>query len=151
MLYRGKFHGSPGYDRIALTRWLVASAARKANLMSVAGRGARHKASGGKTFHTKDTKGSRRLVVRDERTQPNRVHIAWSLLAAEHDLGDGRQLHVRGSLVDLSDLAIAEILLDGIILGKPEAAVDLDRQRADTFSDLRGEQLGHRRSFDELH
>ena len=51
--------------------------------------------------------------------------ISLRLLAAQHQLGDGRQLHVRRALVDLADLAVAEIFLDGIILGEAVAAVDL--------------------------
>src|ERR1700693_285159 len=47
-------------------------------------------------------------------------------LFPEHELGDGRQLHVGRALVDLADLGVAPVLFDGIVLGESVSAVDFD-------------------------
>ena len=49
-------------------------------------------------------------------------------LLTQHELGDGRQLHVRRAFVDLADLSVAPVFLDGIILGESVAAVNFDGQ-----------------------
>ena len=55
----------------------------------------------------------------------------------EDRLGDRGELHVRRSLVDLSDLRVAPELLDRILLRVPVAAEELHRQRRDPLGHLR--------------
>src|SRR5580692_11509100 len=45
------------------------------------------------------------------------------LLSAQQQFGDGGQLHVRGSLVDLADLGVTPVFLDRIVFGEAVAAV----------------------------
>src|SRR5215471_21244810 len=49
-------------------------------------------------------------------------------LLPQHQLGDGRQLHVGRALVDLADLGVTPVFLDGIILGKSIPTVDFNGQ-----------------------
>jgi hypothetical protein len=49
-------------------------------------------------------------------------------LFSQHQLRDGRKLHVRRPLVDLADLGVAPVLLDGIVLSEAVATVDLNRE-----------------------
>src|SRR5687767_3657134 len=53
-------------------------------------------------------------------------------------------LDLTRSLSDLADLRVAEHALDGILLGIPVAAVDLDRLDRGPHGQLRTEQLRHR-------
>lgn len=55
----------------------------------------------------------------------------------ENRLSDRGQLHVRRSLVDLSDLRVAPELLDRILLGVPVAAEKLNGRGRDVLADLR--------------
>src|SRR5208337_4575971 len=83
-------------------------------------------------------------------------NLSWSLSnrtrrLLDHQLGDGLQLHVRGALVDLADLRVAEELLHRIVLGEAVAAVNLQRQRRHSLGNLRAEELGHGRFLYEVH
>ena len=62
-----------------------------------------------------------------------------SELAADH-----QPLNVGRALIDRGDAHVAIDALDGEVVEIAVAAVDLDGRRADLFSHLRGEQLGHR-------
>jgi len=55
----------------------------------------------------------------------------------QNRLSDRRELHIRRSLVDLSDLRVAPELLDRILLRVPVAAKELDRGRGDVLADFR--------------
>jgi len=55
----------------------------------------------------------------------------------EDRLGDRRELHVRRSLVDLSDLRVAPVLLDRVLLRVAVAAEELDGERGHLLADLR--------------
>src|SRR5204862_345978 len=61
-------------------------------------------------------------------------------LARDHEL-----LDLRGALVDLRDLRVAEVTLDLVLLDDPVAAVHLDRVGRDPHGGLGREELGHRR------
>ena len=67
------------------------------------------------------------FVLRRDRTRP----------VSEQLLGDGQSLHVAGALVDPADLGVAVQLFDRVVLGKADAAEDLDGSRGHLFGDLR--------------
>ena len=60
-------------------------------------------------------------------SEPLRIALAPDL-SAQQVLGDGLKLHDRCSLVDRSYLRIAIELLQGVLLGIPEAAKKLNAQ-----------------------
>src|SRR5277367_3504145 len=66
-----------------------------------------------------------------------------ALLSAEHLLGDGGQLHIRGAFVDLSDLGVAIVFFGGIVADKSISAEDLHRQARCLLGHLRGKELCH--------
>jgi phosphoenolpyruvate carboxylase len=60
-------------------------------------------------------------------------------VAAEHQLGNGGQLHIRCAFVDLADLGVAVILLDRVVLHKAVAAKDLHGVAGNPLGYLGGE------------
>src|SRR5580698_9529127 len=50
------------------------------------------------------------------------------LLAAEQKFGDGCELHVGRTFVNLADLGVAPVFFDRIVFGEAVAAVDFDSQ-----------------------
>src|SRR5215813_12561013 len=66
-------------------------------------------------------------------------------LTAEKVSGDDELLDLRGPLVELGDLGVAEVPLHGVFRDEAVAAVDLDGVRGHTHGHLGGEELGHGR------
>src|SRR5439155_27015457 len=64
---------------------------------------------------------------------------------SEHLARDHELLDLRGALVDLRDLRVAEVTLDLVLLDEPVTAVHLDRAGRDLQGGLGREELGHRR------
>jgi hypothetical protein len=64
-------------------------------------------------------------------------------------LGNGLQLDIAGSLVDLTDLAIAKILLDRELACEAHASQPLDTVRCRSLGHLRSVQLAHGCLLDE--
>src|SRR6476659_1126442 len=56
--------------------------------------------------------------------------------------GDHEALDLRGALVELHDLGVAEELLDRVVLYEPVAAIDLDGFRRDLHCGVGREALG---------
>src|ERR1700722_3296221 len=71
------------------------------------------------------------------------------LVAAKHQLGYRCQLHVRGAFVDLADLCVAVVLLDGVVLHKAVTAKYLHGVAGDAFGYMRSKVLAHRGFFQE--
>ena len=93
---------------------------------------------GARTCNSLHILGSRVLSGEGGRQVKNRLFIRYfgaslgaafgRLLATQNQLGDGRQLHVRGPFIDLANLGVAPVLLDWIVLGESVSPVDLDGQ-----------------------
>src|ERR1700723_3787264 len=71
------------------------------------------------------------------------------LVAAKHQLGYRCQLHVRGAFVDLADLGVAVVLLDGVVLHKAVAAKYLYGMAGNAFGYLRSKVLARGGFFSE--
>jgi len=59
-----------------------------------------------------------------------------TLFCVEHEFADGRKLHVRGALVDFSNLGVPVEFFDGIVLDEAVAAVDFNSLAGDTLGNL---------------
>src|SRR6266542_7123762 len=62
----------------------------------------------------------------------------------QEELGDGLQLHIRGTLVDLSDLGVPEVFLRGILLRVTITSENLQALACYALGYVRGEVFGHR-------
>lgn len=75
----------------------------------------------------------------------NRYQLSLRLLRVLllEKLGDGLQLYVAGTLVDSTDLAVAEHLLGDALTDEAHTTHPLNSGAGDTASDLGGIKLGH--------
>src|SRR3954462_4663257 len=78
-----------------------------------------------------------------------RRYVSSITASPNHAFRDRLQLQVGRAFVDLPDLGVAKQFFDRIVLHETVAAVEVDRQRRDTFGDFRREQLRHRRFREE--
>jgi hypothetical protein len=55
---------------------------------------------------------------------------------SEHLFGDGRKLHIRGTLIDFADFGVAVELLDRVLASEADAAEQVDGGGGGLFGDL---------------